>query len=72
MPPMDPLLDEWGEDELIRNDDAVERAEQGQYQRYPYERSPGDYKLRRQEIAKEVRFEFIEEENRLNKLSSYW
>jgi hypothetical protein len=31
---------EWGEDEVIRNDNEVEKAEQGQYQRYPSKSSP--------------------------------
>jgi hypothetical protein len=36
-----------------------EKAEQGQYQRYPSERSPYEYKLRRKEDARVVRFHFF-------------
>ena len=45
---------------MIRNDNEVEKAEQGQYQRYPSKSSPGDYRLMRKGNSKEVRFQFFE------------
>ena len=44
---------------MIRNDNEVKKAEQGQYQRYPSKSSPGDYILRRKGNSKEVRFNFF-------------
>jgi hypothetical protein len=46
---------------VIRNDNEVKKAEQGQYQRYPSKSSPCDYRLRRKGNAK-VRFQFFEKD----------
>ena len=45
--------------EVIRNDNEVKKAEQGQYQRYLSESKPGECRLRKTENAKEVRFQFF-------------
>ncbi len=45
---------------MIRNDNEVKKAEQGQYQRYPSKSSPGDFRLRRKGNARKVRFLFFE------------
>jgi len=41
---------------VIRNDNEVKEAKQGQYRRYPSKSSPGDYRLWRKGNAKKVRF----------------
>ncbi len=34
---------------MIHNDNGVKKAEQGQYQRYPSDSSPGEYRLVKEE-----------------------